>query len=267
MMSRHLVFAGLLLLALVPAAGAAPEPLRLGVHPYLDAEEIVRRFTPLAQALERLLNRRVEIAVGHNYAAHIREVGEGRLDIAYLGPASYVELVAAYGEVPLLARLEVNGSPDFHGEIVVRDDSEITRLSDLTGKVIALGDPNSTMGTLVPSRMLDQAGVVPSQRLQLTGHENVALAVLSALADAGAVKEEVYRAYAAQGLRAIAQTPAVSEHLFVAGRAVPLALVERIRAGLLSLTEQPGGLAVMRAIKASATGLVPVSDADYDSLR
>lgn len=266
-MSRQLVSAALLLFALVSGANSAPEPLRLGVHPYLDSQEIVLRFTPLARYLETLLDRRVEIAVGHDYAAHIREIGEGRLDIAYLGPASYVELVATYGEVPLLARLEVNGSPVFHGKIVVRNDSSIVRLSDLTVKVIALGDPNSTMGTLVPSRMLDQAGVVPGQRLQLTGHENVALAVLSAFADAGAVKEEVYRAYAVKGLRAIAQTPAVSEHLFVAGRAVPSSLVERLRRALLSLAEKPGGLAVIRGIKISATGLVPVSDADYDSLR
>ena len=83
-------------------------PRLLGVHPYLSHGEVYRRFKPLADYLAQRLGRRVEVRIGRDYDEHIREVGMDRLDIAYLGPVSYVKMTAAYGRKPLLACLAVS---------------------------------------------------------------------------------------------------------------------------------------------------------------
>lgn len=254
----------------IAADSNAQSPLILAVHPYLTPAEIVRRFTPLAAYLGKRLDRSVLVRVGPSYEAHIEAVGRDTVDIAFMGPAAYVALTDRYGNKPLLARLEIDGKPVFRGSIVVRRDSPVMELADLKGKRFAFGEPDSTMGTLVPQYMLLQARVPLSalaQHNNISGHKNVALAVLAGAADAGAVKDEIYREFESQGLRLLAASPAVSEHLFVTRTDLPPTLVTQLRDAMLTLKEQPDGANIMRSINAQTTALVSVSDADYANLR
>jgi len=101
----------------------------------------------------------------------------------------------------------------------------------------------------------------------LGSHRNVALAVLSGDYDAGPVKKEVYDELQPRGLRVLVKLPEVSEHLFVTRSDLPAGEVTRLRQALLGLKNAPGGGAILRAIDKEMTAMVPVSDADYDSLR
>lgn len=261
-------------LALASAAFAA-DPLRgrvltLGVHPYLSHAELQRRFAPLAGYLSQALGTPVRVQVGRSYAEHILETGRDHVDIAYLGPIPYVRVVEQYGPKPLLARLEIDGRPVLTGHIVAASGSNLRSLADLRGKAFAFGDPESTMSSIVPRAELAAAGVRLADLgsyVHLHGHNNVALAVLSGQADAGAVKNEVLDAYAGRGLRSLSALPEVSEHLFVARADLPEDAVERLRQLFLHLRESPGGPLILQAINSKATGFVPVTDADYDNLR
>jgi phosphonate transport system substrate-binding protein len=257
-------------LATTAATAAAAEPLVLGVHPYLLPAEIATRFAPLAGYLDRQLGRRVQVRVGRDYEQHIETIGRNTIDIAYMGPASYVKMVARHGAKPLLARIEINGKPSVSAYIVTRVDSPLRGLADLRGQRFAFGDINSTMGTIVAQHVLRRAGVgldsLGGYRY-LGSHRNVALAVLSGDYDAGAVKKEIYDELQARGLRVLVKLPEVSEHLFVARSDLPAPQVARLRQALLGLKSAPGGAAVLQAIDREMTAMVPVSDADYDSLR
>ncbi len=249
-----------------PAGG----PLVLAVHPYLPAAEINTRFTPLAEALARALGRPVTVRVGRSYEEHVAAIGGDSVDLAYLGPATYVMMVARYGAKPLLARQVIGGDPLLHGEIIVREDSALHSLQDLAGKRFAFGDPESTMSAVVPLVMLRAAGVPQSalgRAVFLGAHRNVALAVLAGDVDAGAVREEVFVEYAARGLRALAHEPPVADHLFVASSTLPARDVDTVRRTLLALPQSPAGKAVMTALDPAMTALVPVRDSDYDNLR
>ena len=263
--------AGLLagLLAAGAAAGA-PVPLVLAVQPYLPAEEIVRRFTPLAEALAREVGRPVVVRVGRSYAENIAAIGTDSVDIAYLGPASYVTMVSRYGTKPLLARQVINGDPMLHGEIIVRQDSPIRSLQDLRGKRFAFGDPESTGSHVVPAAMLREAGVPESALAQtafLHAHRNVALAVLSGDFDAGAIHEDIFREYAPRGLRALAHQPPIADHLLVASARLSGTEVDTLRRALLGLLGTSAGKAALAAIDPGMTALVAARDSDYDNLR
>lgn len=261
------------LITTAPAVAAGNDerpPLLLAVHPYLPAEEIQQRFAPLAGYLAQQLERQIVVKVGRDYDEQINAIGSDSVDIAFMGPASYVELVKHYGAKPLLARLETNGVPYLTGLIITRTDSPLRNLANLQGKRFAFVDTNSTMGTLVPRFVLQQAGIPLSklgQYQHLKSHKNVALGVLAGDFDAGAVKEEVYDEFAARGLRVLARLPLVSEHLFVVRATLPPTDVETLRKALLQLKQLPNGPAIMRSIHMKMTNMVPVSDADYDSLR
>lgn len=263
-----LLFLGCLLF---PSSVPAQEEkaLVLWIHPYLPATELVKRFSPLVNYLTAELGQPVRIRVQKSYQSHIDFVGQNRADIAFIGPVSYVLMRRSYGAKPLLAKLEESGTSFFRGVIVVRQDSSFASVADLRGKSFAFSDPNSTMGHIVPRAMLAQAGVPVSQLGRhdfLNSHHDVVLAVLGGYFDAGGVKDEIFVEYEKRGLRALAKSPPVAEHLFLTRSDLPAPLVQRLRSLFLAVNSSPRKQNILSGIKATATGFVPVVPRDYDSL-
>ncbi len=252
-----------------PAAHGENRELTLWIHPYLPATELTNRFTPLADYLADELGRPVRVRVQQTYRAHIDFVGRDQADLAFMGPAPYVIMRRTYGDKPLLAMLEEDGRPFFPGMIIVREDSRYNNLTDLKGESFAFGDINSTMGHVAPRALLEQAGVSLDDLGHydfLNSHHDVALGVLGGYFSAGAVKDEVFYAYRPRGLRALATTPLIPDHLFLTREDLPASLVERLRKALLAINQHPLKAEILSAIKGSATGVVAVEPEYYDIL-
>lgn len=269
-------YLGLLMVAQVfPFAMAdddttANRELTLCVHPYRSATQLYQSFTPLTQYLSEKIGQPLSLHIAADYDAHIDAIGTNKYGIGYMGPASYVKLVEKYGPKRILVRQAIDGKPVFQGKIIARKDSAINTLKDLAGKRFAFGDPDSTMSHLVPHYMLLEAGISEQQLGHhefLGNHVNVALGVLAGDFDAGAVKEEVFNKYESRGLKAIATTPALSEHLFVASDNLPQIMVEKIRKALLEANQSERGLQALHSIKKTISAFVPAQDSDYDNLR
>jgi len=240
--------------------------LVLGVHPYRSVDKINAAFTPLAEYLSTKLDEKVTIRVGRSYDDHVNAIGNNIIDIAFLGPTLYLDLVQHFEDKPMLARLEVNGEPVFFGDIIVPEKSSLTSLKELEGKIFAFGDPKSTMSSKVPQYMLMQNGVSKTKLkefMHLQSHDDVALAVLSGFADAGAVKHAVLNKYRSQGIRSLAETPKISEHLFVARSNLSEKRTNEIRKAMLSLDD----VKVLSALKKKTSALVKVQASDYKNLK
>jgi phosphonate transport system substrate-binding protein len=81
------------------------------------------------------------------------------------------------------------GSSVYNGQIIVREDSGITDLSQLVGKTFCRPDPLSTSGWIIPSLDLAAAGVDPDTDLEVLdagSHDAVVAAVYDGECDAGA---------------------------------------------------------------------------------
>ncbi|WP_353571319.1 phosphate/phosphite/phosphonate ABC transporter substrate-binding protein [Candidatus Albibeggiatoa sp. nov. BB20] len=245
------------------------ETLVLGVYPYLNISEVLQRFDPLANYLSHVLNKPVEISVSHDYSEHIELTGKDFLDIAYLGPVSYINLLEQYGSKILLGRIEVNGESKYRGGILVKNNSPIQSLADLKDKTFAFGDPKSTMSHIVPHYMLLKAGVKDSDLADysfLGNHESVALSVLLGQYDAGAVNSRVATKYTKNNLRVMEWTPYISEHVFVMRSGLDQNMQNKIKQAFLDLT-LPEHLPVLTQIKSSITGFDMAQESDYDNLR
>ena len=246
-----------------------PTKLTLWIHPYLPATELVRRFTPLAEYLSSKLEIPVGIRIQQSYQAHIDFVGRDLADLAFMGPASYVSMRLRYGNKPLLATVEENNQPAFHGKIIVREDSPLSDLSQLKGESFAFGDPNSTMSYFVPRAMLKKAGVELKDFSSydfLNSHHDVALAVLGGFFSAGAVKDEVFLEYRERGLRALATSPPIPDHPFVARADLPPELLFQLSRVMLEINQDPKREHILGNIKKNITGLAPPDPAVYDAL-
>lgn len=258
-----------LTLLATPRVGAQ-QPLKLGIHPYLSATELVRRFKPLADYLGRQIKVPVTIEIADSYTSHIRNVETGAVDIAFMGPASYVALDEAAGPWPILAAFETNGRKTFRGVIVARRESAIADLAGLKGKRFAFGDRQSTMSHLVPRHMLLGKGVAAADFADyqfLTNHDNIALGVLGGDFDAGALKEDIFRKYEPEGLKAIAFSPEIGDHVFVMGAKSSAQTAKSVQQALLGLKDRPEGKEILAAIQKNLGALVPAENSEYDNLR
>ena len=255
------------LISAIPASsGPAQQPFTLLIHPYRTAASLTKNFSPLAEYLSHAVNIPIQVKISKSYKSHIQQIGAEQFDLAYLGPAPYVQITHTYGAKTILGRLEVDGSPFFHGIIIARKDSPVLELKDLAGKKFAFGDPNSTMSHFVPRFMLVEAGVdiTDLQEHAFLGmHANVALGVIGGYYDAGGVKENIFANYKDRGIKLLAQSPPVSEHLFVAGKDIHPTTILALRQALYALKDQK----ILSPIKKALTGIVPADDKDYDSLR
>ncbi len=255
---------------LLSASVLANDTLVFGLHPYLPADKLEQKFNPLIDYISNTVGKPIKLQIATDYVEHTRLVGEDKVDFAYLGPASYVEMSAQYGAKPLLARLEVNGEPTFKGAVIMSPGADMTNIADLKGKHFAFGSPHSTMSHLVPRYMLIGAGISAKDLGSfefLGNHDNVASAVLLGEFDAGAVKEAVYHKNVDKGLKLLSWTPPISEHVFVASKTLPAMQVTAIRDAMLALKAAPQRDAVLHPLKKTLTGLASVTDADYDNLR
>ncbi|HBB67651.1 MAG: hypothetical protein A2X28_00005 [Elusimicrobia bacterium GWA2_56_46] len=255
----------------VPVRGAeADKPLTLIVHPFMAATDLHKRFRPLADFLGGRLGRPVAIVIAKNYDEQIDAVGRGEMDLAYMGPAPYVTMTGKYGRKTILGCFETGGRSTFHGVIFVAKDSPVRTLAGLKGRSFAFGDKNSTMGHLIPLYALWKAGVTAEnlgKHAFLGKHDNVALGVLSGDFDGGAMIGDIFQQYEKRGLRKLADTPEIPEHVLLAGRRISVKDVSALHEALYGLKNTKEGLAVIRAIRDDATGIVPADDKDYDMLR
>jgi phosphonate transport system substrate-binding protein len=137
------------------AFGAAgwPEKIKVGLIPTEGGADIIKRFEPLMNHLEKTLGVRVEPFSASDYAGIITAMAHKHIDFAYFGPKSYVEASARANAQALALELNKDGAMGYYGILITKKGSGIKKLEQAlnSGKTFAFTDPNSTSGCLVPS--------------------------------------------------------------------------------------------------------------------
>ena len=244
--------------------------LSFGIDPYLPKSKLINKFLPLDHYRSEALEVPLNIEIVRDNEALIERLGRDRLDIAYMTPASYVEMPRRYGKHRLLARISVNGSPTYRGVIVIRADSPFKELSQLIHKRFAFGRVSSTISYRVPHRMLQDAGVTLDMLLEysfLETSRDVALGVLVGDFDAGAIDKAFYSEFSSRGLQILDESPEIPESVFVASNRLNKGAVVRLRHAMYALSNSKSGKRILQNIKKTVTGLSPAWDNGYDALR
>ncbi len=252
-------------------AMAADAPIRIGMIPDAGATQVsVEQKAPLQAYLEKALGRPVRLIIPTNYNATVEGLGNGSLDIAYLGGLTYVKAHELYGAIPLVQR---EADRTFHALFITQANSPIKSLADLKGKRFAFGDINSTSGHLMPYYAMQKAGIDPDKDLKFryTGsHAATVKAVEAGAVDAGACDETVFNEMTHDGkadpkkLRVFYTTAPFVDYVWAARANLDAATQKAIIKAFTEL--KPGKddkiLAILRAHK-----FVAADNAEYDAIR
>ncbi|ARN80809.1 phosphate/phosphite/phosphonate ABC transporter substrate-binding protein [Methylocystis bryophila] len=254
------------------AANAAerPKKLLIGLLPGESAPTVMRLNEPLRSYLEERLKLPVEIVVGANYAATSEALRFGRIDVAYLGPVTYILQSKRSPLEPFARPSHASVGATFQATIIVPASSPAKTLTDLKGGEIAFGDPASTSGTWVPRWQLLKAGLVSGRDYTmrvLGAHDAVALAVENGKVAAGGLSKPIFERLLKEGkisagkVRVLEESPPIPEYMWTFRAGFDPAFKDEVRAAILEMKDA-GALSVFRA-----QAFVPAVDSDVEIVR
>src|SRR3954464_1453772 len=167
-------------LIIMPLQGLAQQ-LSIGLIPSEDPRVMASEYQPLIDPLAGALGMEVKPFVATDYNGVIEALRSGRLDVAMLGPFSYV-LATTVANVEAFAITETGkAGVSYHAVIISRKDRGFATLADLKGRTFAFVDPSSTSGHLYPKAALIKLGWDPDtffgRVIFSGGHDASALSV------------------------------------------------------------------------------------------
>jgi phosphate/phosphite/phosphonate ABC transporter binding protein len=244
--------------------------LRMGVIPLESPAEMYRRFSPLAEYLRKRVGKRVELLIATDFEGTIVNLEEGKTDLAFLTPTTYIEARKRCG-VEILVKALRNGVPWMHSVIVVRSDSGMTTVEELRGMRVAFGDRLSTTSFLLPLAMLTEAGIGLDDLKSyafLGHHDDVAKAILAREYDAGGLRESTAKAFSERGLSILKTSAEIPEFNICVSRTMDRKISLDLKKALLSLKrENREQQELLALIDPEYTGFVSAKDDDYDGIR
>ncbi len=258
--------------ALAFPALAQQQVLTVGLIPSEDSRAMIANSQKMMDMLAAALGMQVKPFVAADYNGVIEALRSKRLDVAYLGPFSYV-LGATIANIEAFAVAETKkaGRTFYHSQVVAHKDSGIRTVADLKGKTFAFVDPSSTSGHLFPKAGLMKAGFNTDKdfgRVIFSGsHDSSAIAVQNKKVDAAAIADRILDAAIAKGLAKredlveVWRSDPIPESPTVWRTDLPADLKKRVQAAFLQVKDIPW------SDQGLLNGFFPTNDAAYDVIR
>jgi phosphonate transport system substrate-binding protein len=257
--------------AFVPMA-RAQQVLTVGLIPSEDSRAMIANSQAMMDMLSKALGFAVKPFVAADYNGVIEALRSKRLDVAYLGPFSYV-LGATVADIEAFAVAETKkaGRTFYYSQIVTHKDTGIKTVNDLKGKTFAFVDPSSTSGHLFPKAGLMKLGFNTDKdfgRVIFSGsHDSSAIAVQNKKVDAAAIADRILDAAVSKGLVKredlveVWKSEPIPESPTVWRKDLPADLKTRVQAAFLQVKDIPW------SDQGLLNGFHPTNDAAYNIIR
>jgi phosphonate transport system substrate-binding protein len=248
--------------------------IRFGLIPSEDADKLIADSQPFIKSLEKTIGLPIKPYVALDYSAVIEALKSNQLEIAFLGPASYVLAKDKVGcEIDAVARgvMAKTGKSSYQMYLITQPENSIYDLQDLKGRTFAFVDPASTSGNFMPRFVFDRNNINPEKffkNIYYSGtHQASLIAVKEGKVDAGCIASEVYDLAIERGqmkesdVRVFYRSQPIPGSPFVVRTNLPSDLEARLRKGFLD----------MKGVRFGKLGVInemdPATDADYDIVR
>jgi len=251
---------------------AKPGVITVGFIPAEDSRAMVRQSQAILDIVAKHTGMKVDTFVGSDYNATIEALRAGHVDVALLGPFSYVlattvAQVEAFGVTVTSRTMQ----PSYKSIIIAGKDSGINSLADLKGRTFAFVDPGSTSGYMVPAAAFINSKITPEkdfkQVMYSGGHDATIVSVGSGKVDAGSVADRIYERGCAKGLadcsklKVVWTSQPIPNDPLLYRKALPEDMKKKIREAFYSVKNLSFGE------MGTVARFDPATDKDYDPVR
>jgi phosphonate transport system substrate-binding protein len=253
----------LTLLFSLPAFAAAPaaakrQTLKIGVAEGKGKQSAVESFAPFIKQMNVSPSYSFEMVVFEDGEKQYEALRDGRVDLAFLGPASYVKAHHEFKAQPVVAE-----AGDLRSMLVVAKSSPIRSVKELRGKTLVLGYEGSTTTHLLPMLLLSKHQLKSGDmgRITFVGDQTKKIvdAILDGTAVAGGISENLFAAHKNE-LRVLETSEPLPGALIVAHPKVGATTLKELRALFVKYAPAAGSPRFPK-------GAVAVTDATYNRVR
>lgn len=248
--------------ASVAAASERPE-LTFGVVPQQSASTLARLWTPILAYLSERSGVEMRFATAPSIPAFEQRCAEGAYDIAYMNPYHFT----VFQRSPGYRAFARQAGKRIQGLLVVRKDSMVESLDDLQGQRLAFPAPAAFAASVLPRAELVGQDIDFDARF-VGSHDSVYRAVAKGLFAAGGGIGRTFANVAPEvraQLRVLWRSREFTPHALAAHPRVGDEVIERVRAAMLGMANDPEGRALLETIK--FRGIEAAQDADWDDVR
>lgn len=228
------------------------------------------RWQPFAALIGRHSRTYIRMVGSNSYGEFEYDLRKGRFHLANAGALLAYELRDSYEPVAALERGQGSG---YRGIFFASKDAGVSAVGDLSGKRLALVSPRSTSGGVYPFAELQKAGLQPAADVTLLwvgSHSNVAEAVRTGRADAGACYEDC-RKLAWHDVKkmegatqVIGHTDKIPADVILLRRNLPVDHKERLTKAILGAEAKTYLLTQISSKGMAITGIKPVAAGTLD---
>jgi phosphonate transport system substrate-binding protein len=246
--------------------------INVGVIPLENPRIMYEHYQPLLDYLAVQTPYTYELLLKKTNEDTVNALGSGEMDVALLGPMTYLEARAKYGVVCLAKPKGANGDARYRSVIIVKKGSAFKQLSELKGRSFAFSASKSTSGNIFPCYLMANAGIHLDDLYRYVNfdyHDSVVKAVLRGQVDAGAVRDSIARKYSRLGIDVLAESNLIPTGPVVAGPGTPIDVIDNIKRALLGLSpEDPSHWKILQKLdECLKNGFTDATDADYNGIR
>lgn len=265
----------------------APEKLVFAQVPSESAQDIASNNQAIIEVIERETGLEVEIQQATDYAAVIEGLRAGKVQIASLGPFSYMVAKDSGAGVELLGSLvdDPDEKPGYQSYGIVPAGSDITDLAGFEGKTVCFVDPTSTSGFLYPSAGLLDLDIDPETDVTpifAGGHDAAGLSVADGTCEAGFAYDTMVTTQLIESggidkgdLKVVWESEIIAGSPYVVSDQMPANLITQLKDIFANALTVPAMIESGTCASAADCdlpedaeyGFIPVQDSLYDGVR
>ncbi len=259
-----------------------PATLTFSIIPTEETIQELTIYKPVIDYLSKMTEKKVEFYMPTSYSTVVEALIGKWVDVAVLGPYSYVianskdpdvQVFATYAKKP--GHIQEEG-PGYKAALITRKDSKFATIESLKGSVIGLTDPASTSGNLVPrvvfTKVLNESLEKYFKKIVYTGgHDLSTMAVYEGKVDAAFVATHRFDNVVERGMvkkedfNYLWYSPAVPQDPFVYRGSLCPDLRQKIEETFLTLQNVPECSEFLKNVNSNK--FVKMTSADYDVIR
>lgn len=259
-----------------------PATLKYSIIPTQDTVRELSLYKPVLKLLEQATGKKIEFYMPTSYSSVVEALLGGWVDIATLGPESYVIARNKSKDIEVFATYykKAHGvqpaGPGYKSTLITKKGSKFDSIASLKGSVLLLVDPASTSGALIPKALFTKEIKAPldqyfSKVAFSGGHDLSTIAVENGKADAAFVATHRFMNTVDAGKAKVDDfnylwtSPMIPQDPFVYRAKLCPDLKAKIKGAFLDLNKTPEGKKYLENVDAEK--FVAMSDSDYDIIR
>lgn len=267
--TRFINLAILVLVIISNVQAQTPAPYNFGTFPFMPVKRLEQFMAPIAVEIGEQIGHSMIYHSPSSYIKFMDRLEAEEFDFAHVQPFDYVRIARQHNYVPIFGRYE-----HLYAKIVTREDSKLTKLTDLKGKTLALPPKVAAISYLTLNTLIE-AGFDLTKDITIVytkSHPSCLQKVLTRQADACGTPPPAYRVFTNKRnikFYEITRSQEIPHSLFIAHKRIPLQERQMIIKGMLEsrLLKVPSNLRHF-FIHNENTSLPfrPVKDSEYDGV-